>query len=583
MQARPAPDTSFGSLPALIAAQAQLTPGQPAIAFERRSLTYAELERRAAKLARRLKDLGARPDMPVALFMERSLDLVVGILGILKAGAAYMPIDPATPRERIAFMLSDSGARIALTQRRLAGALPAGATKSLCLDEMDWSGAAPPPGAPPPLPEHLAYVIYTSGSTGKPKGVCIEHRNIASYVRSVIERVGLQPGLRHAMVSTIAADLGNTVLFPALVTGGCLHLISQERAEDPALLAEYFAREKIDVLKIVPSHLAALMSVPQPERVLPRQLLVLGGEASKLDWVKQLRAMAPGCRVFNHYGPTETTVGVLMHDSGSDVATPSGTLPLGQPLPHARARLVDTEGQPVSDGEAGELLIGGEGVARGYLKRPELTAEKFISDPDGGRWYRSGDLVRRLPGGDYEFLGRVDDQLKLNGHRIEPGEIAAALRTLPGVREALVLGRPGSNGAVQLAAYLVAQPGADPELLTAAALRAALGQKVQRHMVPQAFVVLDALPLNANGKVDRNALPSPDAAPRPSARWPSSGPSSSKWPRSAPRTISSTWADARWWRSRRCRASATASRLTSPCASSSSARRSPRLPKRSTA
>ncbi len=397
--------------------------------------------------------------------MERSLETVVGILGILKAGAAYLPIDPALPRGSVAFLCADAGLRLVLTQTSLLSALPAASLQAVCLDTFDWAG---PPG---PLqdavrcrPEDLAYVIYTSGSTGRPKGVCVEHRNIVNYVLGVSQRLQLEPGMTYATVSTIAADLGNTVLFPALVTGGSLHVISRERAENQALLAEYFMRERIDVLKIVPSHLAALQAGRNPGGVLPRRRLVLGGEASRLEWIEQLRALAPDCEIYNHYGPTEGTVGVLTYHvgprpPGTQAGTQSGTLPLGQALPNCGVYILDAAGKPVAAGERGEICIGGSGVARGYLNRPELTAEKFIADPfigvPGARMYRTGDLGRCAADGNIEFFGRSDDQIKLHGYRIELGEIESALREQGGVRDAVVLAREDASGAKRLTAYVV--------------------------------------------------------------------------------------------------------------------------------
>ena len=433
----------------LFEAQAQRTPGAPALVFEGRRLTYAELDRRANGVARRLVGLGVGPDVTVGLHVERSVEMIVGLLGILKAGGAYVPIDTAFPAERVDYMVSDSGAKAVLSS----------------LDALDEVTV---PVETQVKPHHLAYVIYTSGSTGKPKGVCIEHRNIVNYVRGVVERLRLEPGMSYATVSTIAADLGNTVIFPALATGGCLHVISQERAENGALLAEYFEREQIDVLKIVPSHLAAL-------NVMPRKRLILGGEASRLDWIARLRELAPHCEIFNHYGPTETTVGVLTYHVGKVLPqTQSGTLPLGKALPGSQAELVD-----------GEICIGGAGVARGYLNRPALTAEKFA-----GGVYRTGDRGRLLADGSIEFCGRVDHQVKVNGYRVELGEIEAALRER--VRDAVVLLRED-----KLVAFVA------PE---APGLREHLKLRLPAYMVPSVFVPMARLPLNANGKIDRQAL-----------------------------------------------------------------------------
>ena len=444
----------------LIEEQAAKTPGAPAVAFEGRGLTYDELNRRGDRLAHRLRTLGAGPDSLVGLFLERSLDTVVGILGILKAGAGYVPMDPANPPERIAYVIKDANLRVLVTHAGLLKTHPVAAAQVVLLDAFDWNAATGPTlPAADVRPEHAAYVIYTSGSTGRPKGVCVEHRNIVNYVLGVTERLKLPPGLRYATVSTIAADLGNTVVFPALVTGGCLHVLSQERTENQAMLAEYFLREGIDVLKIVPSHLAALQTGKNPEQVMPRRRLILGGEASRLDWIERLRAMAPDCEIFNHYGPTETTVGVLTYAVGPQLPrTLTGTLPLGKPLPNSRVYVLDGQGQPAPIGDQGEVFIGGDGVARGYLDRADLTAEKFVPDTlspaPHGRLYRTGDLGRYLPDGNIEFCGRVDHQVKIHGNRIELGEIEGVLRQQAGVREAVVLAPEDEAGLKELVAYL---------------------------------------------------------------------------------------------------------------------------------
>jgi amino acid adenylation domain-containing protein len=467
----------------LFEAQAARTPHAPALVFEGETLTYRELDRRASRVAAQLAALGVGPDVTVGLHVERSLELVVGMLGILKAGGAYVPIDPSYPAERVDFMVSDSGARVVLDRA------------------FDWHGTErTEPFAADVKPHHLAYVIYTSGSTGKPKGVGIEHRNIVNYVLGVIERLRLEAGMSYATVSTVAADLGNTVIFPALASGGCLHVISQERARNGALLAEYFAREKIDVLKIVPSHFAAL----NPAGVMPRKRLILGGEASRLDWIEGLRMLAPriapDLEIFNHYGPTETTVGVLTYRvDGQPAATQSGTLPLGKPLPGTKVELVD-----------GEICISGAGVARGYLNRPELTAQKFA-----GGVYRTGDRGRLLPDGSIEFCGRIDHQVKVNGYRVELGEIEAALRSHEAVEEAVVLLRED-----QLVAFVA------PREADQATLREHLGTRLPPYMVPSNFVRMEKLPLTANGKIDRQALaalPLESAGPGPDFVAPRSG------------------------------------------------------------
>ena len=435
-----------------------------AVVFEEDRLTHRELQRRAKQLAACLRGLGAAPEARVGLFVEPSVDLIVGMLGILKSGAAYVPIDTAYPPERIGFLLGDAAVDVVLTQRHLRPHLPRAGeqtvTHTVCLDAFDWDADYEETSDCIVRPNNLAYVIYTSGSTGQPKGVCIEHRHIVNYVRGVTERLALEDGMSYATVTTVAADLGNTVIFPALATGGTLHVISRERSKSHALLSEYFHRERIDVLKIVPSHLAALQSGKNPEHVMPRKRLILGGEASRLDWIDHVRNLAPACAIFNHYGPTETTVGVLTYHVGRDLPrTDSGTLPLGLPLPNTSVHVLDEAGQPAPTGVIGELCIGGAGVARGYLNRSALTAEKFVADPfsaeSGARMYRTGDRARYLPDGKVEFCGRIDDQIKLHGNRIEPGEIEAALREQSGIRDALVVAADDAGSGRQLVAYVI--------------------------------------------------------------------------------------------------------------------------------
>ena len=367
-------------------------------------------------------------------------------------------------------------------------------------------------------PENLAYVIYTSGSTGKPKGVLIEHRQILHYVQGIRDRCDLEPGTSFAMVQPLAVDTSQTVIFPSLISGGCLHVISEDRASDPQALGEYFCRHPIDFLKIAPSHLAALQTSSHPERLLPRRLLIIGGEASRRDWVERLQAMAC-CSIVNHYGPTETTVGVLTYRVQKDQNDhSSSTVPIGRPLPNTQAYLLDRRLQPVPVGIPGELHIGGSCVARGYLNQPELTAEKFIPNPfstePAARLYKTGDLARYLPDGNIEFLGRTDHQVKIRGFRIELGEVEVTLGRHPAVREALVTAREDVPGDKRLVAYILPHPG---QVYTISDLCDFLKGKLPDYMVPAAFVVLDALPLTPHGKVDRLALPAPDQA-RPELR-----------------------------------------------------------------
>ncbi|MBD2741474.1 non-ribosomal peptide synthetase [Coleofasciculus sp. FACHB-1120] len=414
-----------------------------ALVYEGEQLTYQQLNQRANQLAHSLRKLGVAPEVLVGLYLERSLEMVVGLLGVLKAGGAYVPLDPALPLERLAFILQDTQAKVLLTQQHLVTNLPGSTATVFCLDseselqqESDCATAQPsdrnletqyisasdihpskipptpltkggyvPPTPPkkggyvPPTPlkrgspqageseagggqANLAYVIYTSGSTGTPKGVAVEHRQILNYLNGILERLDLPDGASFAMVSTFAADLGNTVLFPSLCTGGCLHIISQDRAADAEALSQYFQQHPIDCLKIVPSHLSALLASSHPEFILPRQRLILGGEASSWTLIEKIQNLAPSCRILNHYGPTETTVGVLTYQVESgNLANVSKTVPLGRPLANTQIYILDNHLQPVPIGVSGEVYIGGDNLARGYLNQPELTAKKFISNP----------------------------------------------------------------------------------------------------------------------------------------------------------------------------------------------------------
>jgi amino acid adenylation domain-containing protein len=496
----------------LIARQAARTPDAPAVIGGDLVLTYADLDRQANRLAHRLRAMGIGPESRVALCTARSAGTVVGLLGILKAGAAYVPMEPDQPRPRLARLLAEVGAAALVTQRSLAADLPEGPWPAVCLEDVAEQAGdeAPASGV---SPENLAYVLFTSGSTGQPKGVAIEHRQLLGYVLAVSERLGFPTGAVFATVTTFAADLGHTMVFPALCGGGCLLVASQEQARDPEALAELFGRFPIDCLKVVPSHLAALLGGSRPERLLPRKRLVLGGEASRPELLRKIAALAPECRVFNHYGPTETTVGVLTHLHEGEWDDRWATLPLGRPLAGAHVYVLDARRQPVPSWVPGEVFIGGAGVARGYLGQPSLTAERFVPDPVGGepgaRLYRTGDLARHVPGAGIEFLGRADHQVKIRGFRIELGEIEAQLRLHPGVREAVVLAREDEPGERRLVAYVVPAQGAG---LGVEALRAGLAGQLPDFMVPAAFVILPALPLTANGKVDRRALPAPDPA-----------------------------------------------------------------------
>ena len=497
----------------LFEARADATPDATALVAGSTRLTYRELDRRSNRLANHLRARGVGPEAVVGLSMGRSAEIIVGLLGILKAGGAYVPIDPTYPEARIARIVEDAGARVIVTLAEFAAAMPAANITLVRLDEdaadLDAESDARPESAV--TSSSLAYVLFTSGSTGTPKGVAIEHRQLVNYVRGVGSTLALPEDASYAHVSTFSADLGNTVLFPPLCLGGTLHVLAQELTTDPDGLAAYFTRERIDCLKIVPSHLAALLSASHPERLIPRRLLVLGGEGSSWDLIARVARLAPDCRILNHYGPTETTVGVLTYPVDRAAPTPTALVPLGRPLPNSRVYVLDGLRQPVPIGVPGEIYIGGDGVARGYLGRPDLTGERFVTDPfgpPGSRLYRTGDRARCLPDGTICFLGRVDFQVKIRGFRIELGEIEAALQALPAVAEVVVLAQDEASGDKRLVAYLVAAAGS----LDTAELRASLAQRLPEYMIPASFVVLSALPLTSNGKVSRRALPALEAA-----------------------------------------------------------------------
>jgi amino acid adenylation domain-containing protein len=492
------------------AEQAALTPDRLAVVFESERFTFEELNRRSNQLASYLERLGVGPEVVVGLCCERSLEMVVGLLGILKAGGAYLPLDPATPAERLSFMLADTQAQVLLTQSGLVTALPENNACVVCLDA-DWNRISHESAESPvnrASEENLAYVIFTSGSTGRPKGVAVEHRHLLNYVRSVREKLEFPFPANYALVSTLAADLGHTMLFPSLCGGGSLHLISRERTTDPESLSEYFREHEIDCLKIVPSHLSTLMLSPRPERLLPRQRLVLGGEACRPDWTATIRELAPECRVFNHYGPTETTVGVLVNEIGTaEPGDSPASVPLGTPITNTQVYVLDSILEPVPIGVRGEIYIGGEGVTRGYLNLPAMTAEKFVPDPigekPGARLYRTGDLGRYLHNGMIEFLGRRDHQVKYHGYRLELNEIRNALKRHPQIRDGVVSLMKDKDGAEVLVAHYVSR-----QEIEVSEIRSKLEECIIEETLPSVFVHLRRLPLTLNGKVNYAALPS---------------------------------------------------------------------------
>ncbi|WP_459650165.1 amino acid adenylation domain-containing protein [Kitasatospora sp. Ki12] len=505
-------------VPQLIAEQAERTPDAVALVADGAPLSYAELDARANRMAHYLRSLGAGPEAVVGLCLPRGAEMVTAILATWKAGAAYVPVDPEYPAERISFMLRDSRAVALVGSVEVFDDLPAGRLRTVAVDDPTVAAVIAAQSAEAPdvqlESDGLAYVIYTSGSTGRPKGVTVTHRGLANYVFCVPAQVGFGvPGARYLLLQAQATDLGNTVVFASLATGGTLHVLDREAVTDPRAVTDYVAEHAVDFVKVVPSHLAALGTSAGLAELLPAKGLVLGGEAASATWVQELLAAAGDLPVFNHYGPTEATIGVVTGRLNPD-SLAGGAVPLGRPVGNTRAYVLDHGLVPVPPGTPGELYVAGAQLARGYVGRAALTSERFVACPfgSGQRMYRTGDRVKWTAEGRLVFLGRADDQVKIRGFRIEPGEVQAAVAAHPGVAQAAVVVREDTPGNPRLVTYVVPAD-ADPDGgVDAEAVRRFVGGRLPEHMVPSAVVVLDALPLTANGKLNRAALPAPDFA-----------------------------------------------------------------------
>ena len=492
--------------------QAAMAPDRLAIVFEDRRLSYRELNARANQLARYLIANGIVPDSLVAILMDRSIEAIVSILATFKAGAAFVPLDPEQPVRRLGFMIEDASAALLLTKEAVSAQLTVGSMKVIRLDQV-WdqiAGLNAENLSARADEANLAYVIYTSGSTGRPKGVGVEHRQLVSYIKSIVDRLEIEPGASYATVTTLAADLGNTAIYPSLATGGCLHLLSPARARDAEAMADYFSDHAIDCLKIVPSHLSALLTSSRGHEIIPRKRLILGGEPSGWELINRIRECGGDCRIFNHYGPTETTVGVMACEVANGEES-KGWIPLGRPLGNAQVYLLNERLAPVGMWEAGEILIGGACVSRGYLTSPDETAAKYLPNPfglhPGERIYRTGDVARLLPDGQIEYIGRKDAQVKIRGYRIEAGEIEAAIRGHEAVEGAVVIPRVAEGGGKQLVAYIEV---GDAPPVPVKLLKEYLRDRLPEYMVPSAIVTMKRLPITANGKLDHHALPAPD-------------------------------------------------------------------------
>jgi amino acid adenylation domain-containing protein len=489
----------------LFESQVERTPEATAVMFGNELLTYRELNRRANQLAHHLVSLGVGPDVLVGILVERSLEMVVGLLGILKAGGAYVPLDPAYPGERIAFMLEDSEVAVLLTQRPLLETIPDSRAKVVVLDT-DWDEIAKAQTDNPVHrvgAENLAYVIYTSGSTGKPKGVQIPHRAVVNFLTSMSHTPGMTEGDRLLSVTTLSFDIAGLEIYLPLIVGASVEIVSREVSSDGFQLLAKLASSAATVMQATP--VTWRMLIEAGWKGTPNLKMLCGGEAISRKLATQL--LQSGGSLWNMYGPTETTI----WSTCSRIASEHEPIVIGRPIANTDIFILDELLQPVPIGVAGELHIGGEGLARGYLKRPELTAEKFIAspfaqDPDA-RLYKTGDLARYRPNGDIECLGRIDHQVKLRGFRIELGDIEAALRQHRGVNETVVVAREDTPGDKHLVAYFVPL---EETPATVGELRNFLKEKLPEYMVPSAFVVLEAMPLTPNGKVNRRALPAPE-------------------------------------------------------------------------
>ncbi|SEO66339.1 amino acid adenylation domain-containing protein, partial [Duganella sp. CF517] len=471
-----------------------------ALLFGDESLTYMALNQRANRLAHRLIKLGVGPDVKVGIAVERSLEMVVGLLAILKAGGAYVPLDPEYPVDRLAYMIEDSGIALLLTQSAVKDALPpAGALPVLDLNTLDLDMESDRNPAVPLHGEHLAYVIYTSGSTGRPKGAAIRHRALASCMTWMQQTYALTAADTVLHKAPFSFDVSAWEIFWPLTTGVRLVLADPGDQRDPERIIELIRRHQVTTLNFVPAMLQAFLAHEGIEAQTRLRYVICGGEAMPAATQGEALRRLAGVSLQNLYGPTETTIHVTQwtcRDDGEPL------VPIGRPIADTRAYVLDGALGAVPQGVAGELYIGGELLARGYLGRAGLSAERFVADPfgrDGERLYRTGDLVRWNAEGQIEYLGRIDHQVKIRGLRIELGEVEAQLLAQPEVREAVVVAHEGPAG-TRLAGYVSAHAGHTVE---AGVLRERLGQALPDYMVPSAIMVLDGLPLNSNGKVDR--------------------------------------------------------------------------------
>jgi amino acid adenylation domain-containing protein len=504
--------------------QARRTPDVVAVSYEGERLTYAQLNARANQLAMHLRQQGVGADEVVAICVNRGLPMVVGLLGILKAGGAYLPLDPNYPPERLEYMLQDAAPRVVLTERSLLSLLPADVANVIVLEEQQATLSAYADSNVPVAqlglrPHHLLYVIYTSGSTGRPKGTAMSHGAMVNLIEWHRETLGLEPGERVLQFAALSFDVAFQEIFSTLCTGGSLVMLNEWVRRDARALRGVLSEQGIQRLFVPPLMLQSLAEQAKEQGTSDLRLrdVITAGEqlriSAEIVSLFERHAQAhPGCRLHNHYGPTESHVVTALTLEGEPQQWP--TLPaIGRPIANTQMYVLDRHRQPVPIGVAGEVFIGGANVAREYLRRAELTAQRFVADPfdatGRGRLYKTGDLGRWRADGVLEYLGRNDDQVKIRGFRIELGEIEARLATHESVKEAAVIAREDAATGKRLVAYVTPREGQQP---TAELLRDHVKQALPDHMVPTAFVVLEKMPVTPSGKLERRSLPAPDPA-----------------------------------------------------------------------
>jgi len=508
-----APDTPVErTVPELFLAQAARTPDAVAVAADGIEVGYAELDARANRTAHHLRSLGVGPETTVGVLLDRGADLIATLLAVWKAGGAYVPMDPTWPAERVQAMAVDAEAPVVVTSAAYADRFAEGFYGQLVRVDADAALLTARPSTAPdvaPDPDRLAYVIYTSGSTGIPKGVAVPHRGLANHLQWAVDHLVSRGSGGSALFSSVAFDLTMPNLWAPLLAGQRVTVLPHD-LDLTELGATLAAQGPFSFLKLTPGHLDILTRQLSPEQAASLAgVLVVAGEALPGTLARQWAGWLGDGRLVNEYGPTETSVGACVHPVAADGT--AEVVPIGRPLPNMTMYVLDGAAQPVPTGAVGELYVGGAGVARGYANRPGLTAERFVPDPfgtPGGRLYRTGDLVRWTTGGTVEFLGRTDHQVKIRGYRVEPGEAQAVLATYPGIRDAVVVARVEAPGDVRLAGYFVSVGG---RALTSSELAAHCAEHLPDYLVPSSFTELAAVPLNANGKLDRAALPAPDA------------------------------------------------------------------------